>query len=98
MKDETRKIYANKSNNYHKHNKTIVTDERISVKNKELISKWQDSLFAKGCQKYRVGKVTGQLLNLLRIAEYKDLNTFTVNDLVSIVSKINQHETWADAN
>jgi len=86
MQNEKREIYKGRSNNF-ENNNNMKQDENISAKTKDLILQWQNSLFASGCKKYRVGKVTGQFLNILKIANYKDIDSLTINDLILIVSK-----------
>lgn len=81
-------IYKKKAGYYEKELKRI-DKAGITDKNKELIRKYHQHLFAKGCGDLRAIKVSGQLRRIAQILG-KDFDAVTKDDLERLVATINR--------
>jgi site-specific recombinase XerD len=88
-------IYLTKID-YYEREKKIIDKWNGSLRNKEILKKYHNFLFAKGTGTQRVSKVSWQVRMIVDYLQ-KDLDTLTYIDIENFVGYINQHKLYADA-
>lgn len=87
-------IYYKKSQAYNNENKKLETWTG-SQRNKELIKKFQTSLFSKGTKQLRVAKLTWEIRKICDWLK-KDLDKTNKEDIELLIANINQNENYAE--
>lgn len=89
-------IYGNRSKNFDTQNNKLNGSE-MTAQDKQLIQAWQVNSFARNTRKYRIGKLTGQVLELSTMAHFKPFLELTWKDIEQILAAINTRERWSEA-
>lgn len=90
---DTLRIYHNKAKDYDKELKRL-QKESISARNKALITEFTNYLFARGCSRLRVSKLSSQLRRICRLLK-KDFDKATKQDIQGLIAQINQSDKWS---
>lgn len=96
---DKRDIYATKGYSRlqdYERNLTKLEKSTMDTESKQIIHRWHNNLFAKGCSKLRIAKLTYQIIKVYDLLENKPLSTIVREDIELYASKIAQVDKWSD--
>ncbi len=91
-----RSIYGKSRDNVYERELAKLAEDKIEEQSKELIRRYQDALFSKGCGKIRVSKLSSQLRKVSALLD-KPLDDVDQNDMSILISGINRDQDYAEA-